>query len=116
GGARAGHRRLLRVPDDDDADVQGEHQRAGEGGSARPGDRDGRGRAGDAGVRGRGRGGRVRGRRVDGGADGAGPDPASALAGAGLMETVLESRSSRVVISPETRFTIIGERINPTGR
>jgi 5-methyltetrahydrofolate--homocysteine methyltransferase len=32
------------------------------------------------------------------------------------METVLESRSSRVVISPETRFTIIGERINPTGR
>jgi 5-methyltetrahydrofolate--homocysteine methyltransferase len=32
------------------------------------------------------------------------------------METVLESRSSRVVISPASPFTIIGERINPTGR
>jgi 5-methyltetrahydrofolate--homocysteine methyltransferase len=32
------------------------------------------------------------------------------------METVLESRSSRVVISPDGPFTIIGERINPTGR
>ena len=32
------------------------------------------------------------------------------------METVLESRSSRVVISPDGPFTIIGERLNPTGR
>ncbi|MER3412538.1 MAG: methyltetrahydrofolate--corrinoid methyltransferase, partial [Thermoleophilia bacterium] len=32
------------------------------------------------------------------------------------METVLESRSRRVVIGPERPFTIIGERINPTGR
>ena len=30
-GAPAGHRRLLGLPDDDDADVQGEHQRAREG-------------------------------------------------------------------------------------
>ena len=30
-GARARHRRLLGLPDHDDADVQGEHQRAGEG-------------------------------------------------------------------------------------
>ena len=30
-GAPARHRRLLGVPDDDDADVQGEHQRAREG-------------------------------------------------------------------------------------
>ena len=29
--ARAGHRRLLRLPHHDDADVQGEHQRAREG-------------------------------------------------------------------------------------
>jgi 5-methyltetrahydrofolate--homocysteine methyltransferase len=32
------------------------------------------------------------------------------------METVLESPSRRVVISPDGPFTIIGERINPTGR
>jgi 5-methyltetrahydrofolate--homocysteine methyltransferase len=32
------------------------------------------------------------------------------------VETILESRSSRVVISSEGPFTIIGERINPTGR
>jgi 5-methyltetrahydrofolate--homocysteine methyltransferase len=32
------------------------------------------------------------------------------------METVLESRSGRVVIGPDAPFTIIGERINPTGR
>ena len=32
------------------------------------------------------------------------------------METVLESRSKTVVISADGPFTIIGERINPTGR
>jgi 5-methyltetrahydrofolate--homocysteine methyltransferase len=32
------------------------------------------------------------------------------------METVLQSRSKTVVISPEQPFCIIGERINPTGR
>ncbi len=32
------------------------------------------------------------------------------------METVLESRSKTVVISGDGTFTIIGERINPTGR
>src|SRR5581483_7522091 len=32
------------------------------------------------------------------------------------VQTVLESRSRRVVISPDGPFTIIGERINPTGR
>ena len=32
------------------------------------------------------------------------------------METVLESRSKTVVISADGPFTIIGERLNPTGR
>lgn len=32
------------------------------------------------------------------------------------METVISSRSKTVVISPDGPFTIIGERINPTGR
>jgi 5-methyltetrahydrofolate--homocysteine methyltransferase len=32
------------------------------------------------------------------------------------LETVLQSRSKTVVISPEQPFCIIGERINPTGR
>jgi len=32
------------------------------------------------------------------------------------VQTVLESRSRKVVISPDGPFTIIGERINPTGR
>ena len=44
-GAPARRRRLLGLPDDDDADVQGEHQRAREGGDPRRGDRDGRRRA-----------------------------------------------------------------------
>ena len=43
------------VLDHDDADVQGEHQRVGEGRVAGSGDRDGRGCSGDAGVRRRGR-------------------------------------------------------------
>ena len=62
--AQARHRRLLRVPHHDDADVQGEHQRAAEGRPARPGDRHGRRRPGHPGVRRRGRRRRVRGRRV----------------------------------------------------
>ena len=32
------------------------------------------------------------------------------------METILESRSKRVVIGPGRPFCVIGERINPTGR
>jgi 5-methyltetrahydrofolate--homocysteine methyltransferase len=32
------------------------------------------------------------------------------------METVLQSRSSTVIIGPDQPFCIIGERINPTGR
>lgn len=32
------------------------------------------------------------------------------------METVISSRTKTVVISPDRPFTIIGERINPTGR
>ena len=32
------------------------------------------------------------------------------------MDTVLQSRSSTVVIGPGRPFCIIGERINPTGR
>ena len=71
-GAPAGHRRLLRVPDHHDADVQGEHQRAAEGGHARPGDRDGRRRAGDPGVRGRGGRRRLRLGRVGGRGQGQG--------------------------------------------
>ena len=64
-GAQARRRRLLGIPDDDDADVQGEHQRAAEGGHPRRRDRDGRRCAGDAGVRRRRRRGRLRGRRLD---------------------------------------------------
>src|SRR5215218_8439369 len=36
--------------------------------------------------------------------------------GTSRMETVLESRSSTVMIGPDQPFCIIGERINPTGR
>ena len=43
--ARARRRRLQRLPHDDDADVQGQHQRAAEGRHPRQGDRDGRRRA-----------------------------------------------------------------------
>jgi 5-methyltetrahydrofolate--homocysteine methyltransferase len=32
------------------------------------------------------------------------------------METVLESRTKKVVIGPDQPFCVIGERINPTGR
>lgn len=32
------------------------------------------------------------------------------------METIISSRSRTVIISPDRPFTIIGERINPTGR
>ncbi len=32
------------------------------------------------------------------------------------METIISSRSVTVIISPDRPFTIIGERINPTGR
>ena len=62
--AQARHRRLLGVPHDDDADVQGEHQRDREGRPARRRDRHGRRRARHPGVRRRGRRRRLRGRRV----------------------------------------------------
>ena len=55
------HRRVLRVPDHHDADVQGQHQRAGEVWPARSGDRHGRRRPGHPGVRRRGGRGRLRG-------------------------------------------------------
>lgn len=32
------------------------------------------------------------------------------------METILSSKTKTIIISPERPFTIIGERINPTGR
>ena len=32
------------------------------------------------------------------------------------METILSSKSKTVIIGPDRPFTIIGERINPTGR
>ena len=32
------------------------------------------------------------------------------------METILESKTKTVIISPEQPFKLIGERINPTGR
>ena len=76
-GAQPRRRRLLGVPDDDDADVQGQHQRAPEGRPARPRDRDGRRRAGDAGVRRRGRRRRLRGRRLHGREEGQGADRAA---------------------------------------
>ncbi len=65
-GAQAGHRRVLRVPDHHDADVQGQHQRAAEVRAARPGHRHGRRRPGHPGVRRRGGRGRLRGRRLRG--------------------------------------------------
>ena len=61
-GAQARHRRFLGLPHDDDADVQGEHQRAREGRAARPGDRHGRRGPGDPGVRRRRRRRRLRAR------------------------------------------------------
>ncbi len=76
--ARARRRRLLGLPDDDDADVQGEHQRAREGRDPRRRDRHGRRRAGDPGVRRRGRRRRLLGRRVLGGQEGQGAHPAQA--------------------------------------
>src|SRR5581483_2879494 len=84
-GAPAGDRRLLGVPDDDDADVQGEHQRPREGRHPRRRDRHGRRRAGHAGVRRHGRRRRLRRRRLDGRADGEGPDPEEAERCSGLM-------------------------------
>ena len=75
---------LLGVPDDDDADVQGQHQRAREGRPARQGDRDGRRRAGHAGVRRRRRRRRLLGRRVLGRQEGQGADRATSPAGGGL--------------------------------
>ncbi len=32
------------------------------------------------------------------------------------METIISSKTKTIIISPDTPFTIIGERINPTGR
>ena len=63
-GAPARHRRVLGVPHHDDADVQGQHERAAEGRPPRLGDRDGRRRAGHPGVRRRGRRRRLRRRRL----------------------------------------------------
>ena len=72
--APARHRRLLRVPHHDDADVQGQHERAAEGRPARRGHRDGRRRAGHPRVRRGGRGRRLRRRRVRDGQEGQGAD------------------------------------------
>ena len=66
--ARARHRRLLGVPDDHDADVQGQHQLDREGRHSRQGDRDGRRRTRDPGVRRCGRCRRLRRRRQHRGA------------------------------------------------
>jgi len=33
-----------------------------------------------------------------------------------MSETIITSRQKTVIISPDRPFTIIGERINPTGR
>ena len=73
-GAQARDRRLLGVPHDDDADVQGQHQRHREGRPARQGHHHGRRRARDPGVRRRGRRRRLRGRRLHRRAPGQGPD------------------------------------------
>jgi len=32
------------------------------------------------------------------------------------METVISSKTKTVIIGPDRPFTVIGERINPTGR
>ena len=73
-GAQARDRRLLGVPHDDDADVQGQHQRHREGRPARQGHHHGRRRARHPGVRRRRRRRRLRGRRLHRGAPGQGPD------------------------------------------
>src|SRR6185437_4618713 len=115
-GARARHRRVLGLPDHDDADVQGQHQRAGEGGPARSGDRHGGRRAGDPGVRRRGRRRRLRVRRLGRGGQGQGAAPAAPRDGERLMETLISSATKELRIGGENPFVIIGERINPTGR
>src|SRR4051794_4679714 len=115
--ARARRGRLLRVPDDDHADVQGEHQRAAEGRHPRQGDRHGRRRARHPGVRRRRRRRRLLGRRVERGQEGQAADRAEARrSGPGLMDTVLSSHSKSITIGATQPFCIIGERINPTGR
>ena len=63
-GAPARHRGLLGLPDHDHADVQGQHQRAGEGRHPRRRDRHGRRRPRDAGIRRQGRRRRIRSRRL----------------------------------------------------
>ena len=63
-GAPARHRRLLGVPHHHDADVQGQHERPGEGRHPRQRHRDGRRCPGHPGVRRRGRRRRLRRRRL----------------------------------------------------
>ena len=101
--ARARHRRLLGVPDHDDADVQGEHQRAAEGRHPRQGRGHGRRRAGHAGVRRRRRRRRLLGRRLLRRQEGQGAARAAPRRGPGRrpMDTVLQGRSKTVVIGAD---------------
>ena len=127
-GAQARHRRVLRVPDHDDADVQGQHQRAAEVRPAGPGHRHGRRRPGHPGVRRRGGRRRVRVRRLRGRGPGQGTHRAAPRARQRLsneherpegnepVHTILSSATKTVRIGDDQPFAIIGERINPTGR
>ena len=81
-GAPARHRRVLGVPHHHDADVQGQHERAGEGGHAQQRDRDGRRCARHPGVRRRGGRRRLRRRRVQLRQEGQGAALRQALQGA----------------------------------
>ena len=121
---RARHRRLLGVPHDHDADVQGQHERPREGRPPRQGRRDGRRCAGHPGVRRRRGRRRIRRRRLRLRQARQGPDEPAAregprMTGPGIaepQETVLRSATKEVVIGHGHRFCLIGERINPTGR
>ena len=118
-GAPARHRGLLGVPDHDDADVQGQHQRAREGRPAREGGRHGGRRARHPGVRRRGRRRRLCRRRLRHGQEGQGPAQPAPREGTRMtdhLETRLRSATKEVVLGHGHRFCIIGERINPTGR
>ena len=88
-GAQARDRGLLGVPHDDDADVQGQHQRHREGRAARQGHHHGRRRARHPGVRRRGGRRRLRGRRLHRRAPGQGPDREEAGARPGMKPLAL---------------------------
>ncbi len=98
---RAGHRRVLRVPDDDHADVQGQHQLDRKGRPPRPGDHHGRRCPCDPGVRRCGRRRRLRGRRLDRSAAGQGPDREAASPPAGMTDVASLVAGASFEVTPK---------------